>query len=264
MGSIPVRGISVHPQARMCWFHRSILACLAWWVLASSCPGAPLPASLASPPPDGLADGGGFFSRDVAARKRICDSLGEMEKRHGYRIYVVVEPVLLSGTPQELAVQLRQAWLPDGNGLVIVFESDSGNLGFGSDVETKPGMAVSNAVVPTHETAALLQSALSATDMGLAREIYLETLVGNIVREFNGYFARRAAPPPAGRSLRFALLTTGVLALLALGAIGIGALSRMQAVAGTRVFRIPPVDRPERLGAPCGGEVVSRSFRQRD
>jgi hypothetical protein len=98
----------------------------------------------------------------------------------------------------------------------------------------------------------------------LAREAYLETLVGNIAREFDGYFTRRAAPPPAGRSLRFALLATGGLALLALGAIGVGALARMQSVAGARVFRIPPVDLPERLGAPCGGEVVSRSFKPED
>lgn len=232
-------------------------------MLAPWCPGSPLPESLASPPVDGLADAGGFLSRDAAARKRICDPIQELEKRNGYRIYVVVEPVLLSSTPQELAVQLRQAWLPDGNGLVIVFESDSGKLGFGSDVDAKPGMAVSDAFVPTHEAAALLQAALSATDTALSREVYLQTLVVNIVREFSGYYARRAAPPPAGRSLRFALLAAGGLALLALGAICVGALARMQSVAGARVLRIPPVDRPERLGAPCGSSVTSHRFRPR-
>jgi hypothetical protein len=72
------------------------------------------------------------------------------------------------------------------------------------------------------------------------------------------------ASSAAGRSLRFALLTIGGLALLALLAIGIGALARMRSMAGTRVFRIPPVDLPERLGAPCGGSVTSRSFRPKE
>jgi hypothetical protein len=116
--------------------------------------------------------------------------------------------------------------------------------------------------VPTHETVAILARAREATDPKLAPEAFLEALMGNLVREFDTYFERRKAPVPAGRSLRLALLTVGGLTLLALGAIAVGALVRLPSMAGTRTFRFPRVDRPERLGAPFGGgSVITRRFR---
>lgn len=219
---------------------------------------------LERPPESGVLDAGDLFQRDAAALERIREKIRKLHQDHGYRIYVIVEPVFLSTTPTELAARLQDAWLPDGNGLVLAYESDSRSLGFGRDVGERQESAISEALVPTHETAALLREVVAHTDAGLAPAAYLETLVGNLISGFNDYFERRAAPPPPGRSLRFALLTIGGLALLALGAIMVGALSRMQSVAGSRILRFPPVDQPERLGAPSGGEVVSRSFRQRE
>jgi len=239
-----------------------MLSCLVWAVLPAA--GEALPESLAHPPESGILDAGGLFQRDAASLERIRGNLRQLQKYHGYRMYVVVEPVFISTTPTELAARLQDAWLPDGSGLVVVFESDSRSLGFGRDVGEKPESAISETPVPTHETAALLQQAVANTDAKLAPAPYLESLVRNLALGFDGYFKRRAAPPPPGRSLRFALLAIGGLALLALGAITVGALSRMQSVAGSRTLRFPAVDQPERLGAPSGGKVVSRSFRQRD
>lgn len=246
-----------------CFFHL-LRACLVWAALLSSARGGSLPESLARPPSDGVVDPGGFLRGDEAARKRISTKFRQLRDEHGYRMYLIVEPVFISTTAQELAARLQQAWLPEGNGLVIVFEGDSRSLGFGLNPGEKPGLQVAGALVPTHETAALLQEAVDSTDAGLAREAYVVALAENLAIGFGAYFDRRAAPAPPGRLLRFALLTIGGLALLALGTIGVGALARMQAVAGARVFRIPRVDRPERLGAPCGGAVTSRGFQPRE
>jgi hypothetical protein len=226
--------------------------------------GEALPEALARPPESGVLDTGGLFQRDAAALERVRSKIRKLHQEHGYRMYVVVEPVFMSGTPAELAARLQDAWLPDGNGIVIAFESDSRTLGFGRDVGEKPESALSEALVPTHEASALLREVLAHTDNKLAPAPYLEMLVGNLVSGFNDYFQRRAAPPPPGRSLRFALLTIGGLALLALGAIMVGAVSRMQSVAGSQTLRFPSVDQPERLGAPSGASAVSRSFKQRD
>jgi hypothetical protein len=248
----------------MRWLYQMMSACLIWAAMMPSATGEALPATLAHPPESGVSDAGGFFQRDAAALERIRGMIRKLGDDHGYRIYVVVEPVIISTTASELAARLQEVWVPDGNGLVVVFESDGRSLGFGRDVREKPDTAISEALVPTHEIATVLREAMARTDEGLAPPIYLEMLVENLVSGFNSYFERRAAPPPPGRSLRFMLLMIGGLALLALGAIAVGALSRMQSVAGSRTMRFPAVDQPERLGAPSGGGVVSRSFRSRD
>lgn len=240
-----------------------MLACLIGAAVMTSSSGEDLPDSLAHPPGSGVLDSGGLFHRDAAALERIRGKIRQLEKNYGYRLYVVVEPVLLATTPTELAARLQETWLPDGNGLVMVFESDIRSLGFGRDVGEKPGSAISETLVPTHEAVELIRHAVADTESSPAAAAYLESLVDNLCKGFDGYFKRRAAPLPPGRALRFALLTIGGLALLALGAIAVGALSRMQSVAGCRTLRFPSVDQPERLGAPSGGEVVSRSFKTR-
>lgn len=209
-------------------------------------------------------DAGGVFRRDNLALERIREKILRLAKEHDYRIYVIVEPVFISSTAADLAARLQEAWLPEGNGVVIVYESDSRTLGLGRDVGEEPDAAVTEALVPTHETAALLRQAVDLTDAGLAPTAYVETLVNHLVSGFDDYFKRRSAPPPPGRSLRVALLTIGGMALLALAAITVAALSRMQSVSGGRSLRFPSADQPERLGAPSGGKVVSRSFKQRD
>lgn len=240
---------------------------MVWAVLALSGFGQTLPEWLAGggtpkPPDFGVRDVNGVFDRDAGALKRISGQLRQLEADHGYRICLIVEPVLMATTAPELAAHLQQAWLPDGNGLVIVFEAGSRSLGFGRNPGGNPDLSAAGNPVPTHETAALLRAAEGATDITLAPEAYIETLIENLVREFNGYFERRAAPPPRDRTLRLGLLILGGLSLLALGAIAVGALTRLQSMAGTRRYRFPVVDRPERLGAPCGGGVTTRSFRQ--
>lgn len=241
--------------------------------LVSTAVGQELPDGLAKsanarPPDFGVRDEGGFFNRESGSMKRISDQLRKLEADHGFRIYLLIESVLIATTAPELAAELQQSWVPQGDGLVVVYESDNQSLGFGREVDAghphEPGAApsLSPVTVPTHETVAILMRARETTDPKLAPEAFLEALMGNLVREFDHYFERRKSPVPAGRSLRLALLTVGGLTLLALGAIAVGALVRLPSMAGTRTFRFPRVDRPERLGAPFGGgSLITRRFR---
>jgi hypothetical protein len=73
-------------------------------------------------------------------------------------------------------------------------------------------------------------------------------------------FKPNATSPPAAGSMKIGLLAIGTLSLAGLGAIGVGGLIRHSHRAETRSFRFPTVDRPERLGAPCGGIVTARRF----
>ncbi len=216
------------------------------------------------PPDSGIQDEGGFFKRNSEAVTRISNQLRKLEADHGFRILLMVEPTLIGTTAPELAAQLQQSWLPDGNGLVAVFESDSRSLGFGRDVGGEPTAEEATGRVPTHETAAILVRAREATDPDLPPEAYVEALIGHLVKEFDRYFQLRKAPLPRERSLRMGLLAIGGLALLALGAIAIGTLVKLPSMAGTQSFRFPEVVRPERLGAPCGGgNVTVRRFREK-
>lgn len=243
------------------------MAVLLAWLLAGSAvhgrTSAGTPDKWNPPPPapaGGLMDDGGLFNRNPSIGKRIEERLLELHRKHGYRIHLVIEPVLMTAAPPDLAEKLRQTWLPHGDGLVIVYESDTRKLGIGRDLAgmepTDPGIRV-----PTHESAAIIDGAILATDKALASDVYLEALAGRLVDGFERHFEQRSDPPPREYSRRLALLVIGGLALLGLCAIAVGALARLHQARSARTFHFQPVDCPERLGAPGGASVTTRSFR---
>ena len=115
-------------------------------------------------------------------------------------------------------------------------------------------------LIPTHETATLVNRALEAVDPELAPEAYIEALMFRLAAEAGDYFKRRDTPPPASRVLRIALLGIGAVTLLAPAGPGLGWVIRRATVADKRSFRFHGGDRPERLGAPCGASVTSSRF----
>lgn len=251
----------------MIWHRHGFLALLCAGAFAVHAQGQELPGWLATnggekpPPIFGVLDEGQFFSKNSGAFKRVSDQIRKLEADHGHKIYLVVEPVLIGSTPAELAAELRRIWVPNGNGLVIVFESDTRQLGIGWDLTGRPDQPLENSTqVPSHETSAMLARARDAIEEDLAPEPYLETFVSNLVDEHSRYFLRRAEPPPPERSVKMGLLVIGTLSLLGLGGIAVGGLVRHSSITASQRFRFPVVDRPERLGAPCGGSVTTRSF----
>jgi hypothetical protein len=207
-----------------------------------------------------VLDTGGFLSRNPEAIQRISDRIQKLERDHGYKIYLVVEPVLLTSSAPELAALLRQNWVPDGNGMVLVFESDSRKLGVGRDLASNPVEEKSATHLPSDQTNFILDRVMSGVDSQLGPVPYLEALVGKLADEVDSYFLRPAVPPPVQRSVKLGLLIAGGLALLGLVAIAVGGFVKHSSMAGVPCFRFPVVDRPERLGAPCGSSVSARRF----
>jgi len=242
------------------------MGCLAWLaagLVGHAQSGADVRDKWSPPPPappGGMMDEGGLFSRNPSIGARIGDRLRALDRKHGYRIHLVIEPVLMTTTAPDLAETLRQTWLADGDGMVIVYESDTRRLGIGRDLAgtepTFPGIRV-----PTHQSTAIIDGAIAATDKSLRSDVYLESLVDSLVDGFDRYFESMSASRPRGHSRRLLLLVIGGLAVLGLCAIAVGALTRLNSVRGVRTFHFQPVDRHERLGAPSGAAVTTRTFR---
>ena len=220
----------------------------------------PAKKELPQAPPGGVLDVARCLSRDPTALEQISESIQKLARDHDFYIYLVIEPVLIASTPQELAADYRQAWLPGGNGLVLVFESDSRRIGIGQDITGTASDPGNPARVPSFETAAILQKVFAAVDATQPPEAYLKAFVGNLTGEFGTYFVHRNTPPPSSRSVKTVLVIVGIVSLLGLGAIGVGSVMRHSGMHGPRSFRFPKVDRPERLAAPCGATVTSRRF----
>lgn len=255
----------------MSGFREHLVFFLLWvgWALASHAQEPPKPQlqtnlplarSLLQAPASGVLDSSGFFSRNPEALQRISDQIQKLNRDHGYKIYLVVEPVLIASSAPELAAELRQAWVPNGDGMVVVFESDSRKLGVGRDLASSP-QAESQAIrLPSNQTNAILEQAMNGVDSQLSPVPYLEALISNLADGIDAYFLRLTVRPPPERSVRLGLLIAGGLALLGLLAIAIGGFVRHSSMARVVCFRFPVVDRTERLGAPCGGSVIARRF----
>ncbi|HSP42651.1 MAG TPA: hypothetical protein VLO11_07265 [Luteolibacter sp.] len=212
------------------------------------------------PPAAGLMDDGGLFQRNPSIAETIEDRLAGLNERHDFRIHLVVEPVIITSTPPDLAESLRLAWLPDGNGIVVVYETDTRSLGIGRRMTEDP--AGEGPRVPTHVSAVIINEVIADTDKSLPSEEYLEALVTNLTTAFDDYFQRRAIGPPREQSWKLAWAVVAVAVALGLCAIGVAALARLKAVRGERTFHFHPVDRPERLQAPSGASVSSIKFRE--
>lgn len=233
---------------------------MCWVWLTLHCHGQDSRELDIAPPAESRVDDKGGFFKGSGTQERISQTLQQLGRDRGYIIHLVVEPVLIGTTPQELAARLRQAWLPEGNGLVIVFESDSGAIGVGRDLEHD--VSEQPLLIPSFETAAMINRAVAAVDRDLQGEAFVESLMTEISSEFDRYFQQIEAPAPVERSLRIAMLAVGTLSLLGLVAIGVGTFIRHSSMAAVERFQFPEVDALERLGAPCGGSVTARRFAQ--
>ena len=209
-----------------------------------------------------IIDNADFESRFPEASKRITSVIEKLAATHGYRIYLVLEPVLIGTTAPELANELRLEWLKDSDGMVIVFEIDGRNVGIGQDTVGQVYEADAVNRIPSHETAAILSRTIAAVKADRTSDVFLEDLITQLSASIDDYFTRRNTPPPHERSVKIALLVVGALAVLGLIAIGIGGLAHHSNREKARSYSFPEVDVPERLGAPSGAAVVSRPFRR--
>jgi len=246
---------------RLSAVNRFLLACFFWTLVAGWSHGQRLPdGELPAMPVNGLSDEDGVLGKNSSAQRRVTDLLQTLRRDHGYRMYVILKRSLISSDPTELSSQLQQEWLPEGGGLVVVFESDTRKMGFGRGLKPGEGMEADSPGVPAYGLVEIISNALLNTPPDDPVEVYVERLVSEIVAGLNGYFVKKEAPVAGGRSLRLALVTIGSLSLLALGGMGVGWMlgKADKKQSETRVF--PGMDTPERLGAPYGGGCGATGF----
>lgn len=217
-------------------------------------------SELPPPPLTGLSDDGAILGRNSSAQREIAQQLQKLRAEHGYRLYVILERSLIGTTPTSYASALQQQWLPEGQGLVLVFETDTGKLGFGRGFNADEGIMEGTEGIPAFNLVEIISESLQASEDLDNPELFIQKAVSEMCLNFEAYFERKSAPPKSGRSLRLALATIGALSLLALGAMVVGWMMGKSEKKQGRVLKFPETDTPERLGAPYGGGGGGSSY----
>lgn len=220
------------------------------------------------PPSLFVLDADDLFQTDPDTLEVIQDRLGEFYDRHRLPIYLAIHAGLITSTPGERAEELRREWLGDRYGFVLVFDTDTGELGLGRPIETiregadaDPATAMSR--IPSYELIEVMLKVRESMEDNPDPIAHLDQLTKRLVQEFDACLARLEKPGPRGPKLMFALAVIGVIAIIALAALfAVRWFSRSEEQAG-RLRWFPDVLVGHRLGAPCGGgRISSRSFRE--
>lgn len=213
------------------------------------------------PPVTGVLDTADYLRDQPEVFGHIVARIQKLKQERNFELFLVIEPLLIGMSVPERAHELRRHWVPDGNGVVVVFESSSGQLAIGFDIlnlqqpEQRPVRAI-----PSYQASAILNRALATPDSKAAPEVYLDVLMEGLAREFETYFSNLTLEPPPERTLKTTLVVVGTLASLGLVALAIGAFVKFFNLSSSRRFRLPEVEIDERLAAPCGASVTTHRF----
>ncbi len=250
---------------------RSVVALvvgLAGWAAGQALDGGDsLQMSLPPAPASQVLDEAGLFSREPARLEAISRRLTELEKNHGWPVYVAIYSGLLGITPEEQALALRAAWTKvAGEGLVIVYESDTRLVAFGRPLEAPVAADGSGqrfgGRVPAYVLDEMLSRVVKEAQAKAPRLEQVETLACGIADELEAALTQGQESSFTGERLRFVLIVVGgicVISLLAL--VGSRVISRSDKQR-RRVHRLPDVTVGIRLGAPFGGgRVIARAYR---
>jgi hypothetical protein len=210
-------------------------------------------SSFPSPPPSGFSDEDGVVSKIPGSAQRISAVIHDLETIHGFRLYVILRHSLISTKPGDYAAQLQQQWLPEGGGLVIVYEGDTRQMGYGRGLSSEEGVAESNKGLPAYVMLKIVANAIDASKPKLNTDEYIEAFVAELGRNISEHCERKEAPVDNSRSLRLGLVTVGALSLLALCGMAIGWLMGRSDNRRAERLIFPTLDVPERLSAPYGG-----------
>lgn len=220
------------------------------------------------PPADGILDEARILARDPARHRAIAEALGDLESKHGFRMYFVLYDSLISSSARERAKVLQEAWLGEKPGIVLVLETDRGTFNFGQanpkQEQIAPGQHLERPDPKSISAFALadvireLEPQLKeARDRGEFSEKLGIGVAQGILRSLD----ERAAETPGGTRVRMVVLAIGLLAgtgLIAL--LVVAGLKRAESKSQER-YLFPKVQVGTRLGAPYGGgKVSSRNF----
>ncbi len=216
---------------------------------------------IAPPPPSGVLDEGGFFRQQPTVLARIVEQIAELKRKHAFKVYLVIEPLLIGVTVPERAHELRKRWAPAGDGVVVVYESSSSQLAIGFDILNIHKLdQESESGIPSYKTSAILNRALASPDPKSSPDVYLAKLMENLTAGFDDYFSNLTIKTPPERTLKITLVIVGTLALLGLATLVAGSIVRFSSISAAQKFRFPSVESHERLAAPCGASVTTHRF----
>lgn len=206
--------------------------------------------------------------RDEERRQAILTALAELEDKHGFRLYFALYDSLYGRSLNDRARVLRDAWLGDNPGMVMVLETDSRTFRFGMTAprqkEIEPGTKLD---IPE-------STDLSSFDLSeILRELdgtlktsgdgaeYAKRLGIGVATGVSTVLDQQAARPEGAGKGRLILLAIGLFAIAGLaGLLVVAGLKRAEARASER-YVFPKVGVGTRLGAPYGGgKISSRSF----
>lgn len=206
------------------------------------------------PPATMVWDRDNLFTRQPELTERLSRKLQSLRHDIGFDLYLVIQSGLDSTGADTTAALLQHQWGPEQNSMVVVYETDSKTLGIGRPFVDDPEF---DGIIPSLEMEEIVSQAVKAVDPGTAHEELLEILIDQLSEGFRSCVKHQAGPPSAGRSLRLGLFALGAGSILALGALIVGWLVVRGERDLSRRFWFTEIDRPERLGAPFGGGLVT-------
>lgn len=223
------------------------------------------------PPPapeDRILDESRVLVRDAGRKEAIAAALAALEAKHGFRMYFVLYDSLYGRDVAERARLLRQAWLGEQPGMVLLLETDSRTFridrppALQKEVEQGTRLEIPGATdlssMDLSQVLREMEGSLMTAGNGAE---FAERLGLGVATGVSSVFDERAARPEGGTKGRMVLLAIGVIAVAGLVALLVVAgLKRAEARSLER-YIFPKVSVGTRLGAPYGGgKVSSRNF----
>ncbi|BCX47167.1 hypothetical protein HAHE_10750 [Haloferula helveola] len=229
---------------------------------------APFATAAELPPsPEGhILDEARIFASEPERLAALSQRLTEFSDRTGFRLEVACHGSLIGTTPFGQAIRLRDEWLGEEPGMVVVMEMDGGKWELGwqevRTVLTESGDEVpvlGPAAVSPQDRIAIRNRLAELPPMRAGSMQDAETFIEVLLDELD--LALSEEPDAGPRRGHVLILGLGLLAgMLLVAMLVYAAVRRADRIAGDR-FVFPDVKVEPRLGAPLGGgKVNSRSF----
>jgi hypothetical protein len=214
-------------------------------------------------PETGLWDRQGLFDNNDAAKQRVIEALSGLRAEYGYRLFVVIEGTIIGSKSDKFADDIQKKWLPEGGGMVLLYESDKRRIQYGLSPDMADEITEGRTLVSSHDIIQIFSKAFEACKEIRDNQIFIERFILELCTNFEeAIYKKDQQPENEGRALRLALIVMGAVAILALMGLILGMLIGRAGGKRRRVKSFPEVDVVERLGAPYGAALASLRFRK--
>ncbi len=201
-------------------------------------------------PASGLADDTRVFSDEEA--QGVRDALATARDRDGVAVYVATF-AYVTGDIRSYTTELKNAWLGEDPGIVLAY----------SRGQPTPAMLMSDALWRRYPTDEIVTALDAATFHLVNQQVPLGARMSRAAKALTDAIAkmdearRQRAAFISTADKRLALVTTGVLVLMAAAVWIMINWAKRKTVLRQRSYRFPEVEMPTRLGAPYGGGVMA-------